>query len=146
MNSFTRFVGKLPLSGKMLIRPALFGLYQSTTLSERRLKYWSLIIFFSFFVFVHGLQAALGVEALGFESPVWTKTIFGLYALVNISVVLAQISLGLRATQFFFKKGNGSFSPKRKRYINYSKSEVKTMLVVTLGGQIIFILFYTWYS
>ncbi len=143
MKSFTRFVGKLPFTGKMPIRQFVFDLYRSTTKEERRRKYLSVVILLSVNVLMHGAQAAIGIQALSFKTPLWAKVFMGLYTLTNISVVLAQISLVFRATGFCFR---GPYSREKKRYRDvFSTSEIKTMWAVTVGGQIAFVFLYALY-
>jgi hypothetical protein len=143
MKSFTRFVGRLPFSGKLLIRQFVFGLYRSTTKTERRRKYLSLVILLSIYVPVHVLQAVLGIQALDFNAPIWVKVFMSLYALINISVVLVQISLGFRATKFCFR---GLYSQTKKKYNHVlSTSERRTIQLVTGGGQITFVVLYALY-
>lgn len=143
MKKFTKFIGKFPFSGKISIRSLVFSLYQSTTVVERRKSYLRLVALLVLFVLVHGVQAGMGVQVLGFDSPIWAKAISGLYALINICVVLAQVHLGFRTTQFFFK---GLFPRRRRSYVEYSGAEANVMCTVTLGGQIIFLLLYLLYK
>ena len=140
MRSFVRFVNRLPLAGKLAIRPFIFSLYQSTTKKERRRRYLSVLILFGFLFCTHVYQAWSGFRVFSFNAPIWAKAIGGLYALVNASVVVAQVSLLIRATRFFWK---GAFPRTKYRQCRlFSSSEALTMMVVTLGGQIVFGLTY----
>ena len=142
MKWFTKFVGRLPFAGKMSIRPLVFGLYHSTTAVERRKSYLYILTLLVFFVLLHAVQARMGIQALGFNSPIWAKAISGLYALANVFVVLTQLHLGFRTTRFFF----GGLYPRSKRsYVDYSGAEVEIMLAVTIGGQIVFLSLYSIY-
>jgi uncharacterized membrane protein YhaH (DUF805 family) len=142
MKSFAKLVGKLPLIGKLLIRPYVFNLYQSMTSRERRRNYIHLMVLLVLFILFHGVLAKMGIRALSFDSPMWVKVISVLYAIANICVILSQIYLGFRATHFFLK------APLRagKNDCGYSDAETVVMIIVTLGGQIVFFSLYLWYS
>lgn len=141
MKWFTKFVGRLPLSGKMPIRLLVFGLYHSTTAVERRKSYLYILTILVFFVLLHVVQAIMGIQVLGFNSPIWAKAISGLYALVNVFVVLTQLHLGFRTTRFFFR---GLYPRSKRSYIDYSGAEVA--MAVTLVGQIVFLSLYSIYK
>ncbi len=143
MRSFAKFIGRLPFVGKMSIKPLVFALYQSTTPEERRWNYFKLASFLTLFILLHGVQMQMGITALKFDSPVWAKIVSAFYGVTNFCVVLTQIHLGYRTTRFFLK---GLYPRVRRNYTKHSGSEVAIMLAVTLGGQIIFLSQYLWYS
>ena len=143
MKSFAKFIGRLPFSGKMSIKPLVFGLYQSTTWEERQWNYAKLAGFLVLFILIHGVQMTIGIRALEFESPVWAKVVSAFYAIANFFAVLTQVYLGYRTTRFFFR----DLYPRVKRsYTEHSGTEVAIMHIVTLGGQIIFFSQYLWYG
>lgn len=143
MKEFARFIGMLPFAGKMTIRPLVYRFYQSTTKTERRRSYLHLVVLLVFFVLFHAVQAKMGVQALSFNAPTWVKAISGLYALANICVVLTQMYLGFRATNFLFK---GLYPRTNRSHPKWTDVEVVTILAVTLGGQIVFLLLYSLYK
>lgn len=143
MKGFTKLIGRLPFTGKMSIKPLVFGLYQSTTREERLWSYAKFASFLVLFILLHGVQMKMGIRALEFDSPIWTKVVSAIYAIVNFCVVLIQIHLGYRTTRFFFR---GLYPRAKRGYTEHSSTEVAIMLAVTLGGQIIFLSQYLWYS
>ena len=142
MKSFAKLIGKLPFAGKLAIRPTIFSFYQSVTERERRRNYLWLLLLFVSFVLLHGVQAKMGIEALGFDSPIWAKMVSALYAAANICVIVTQIYLGFRVTRFVF---TAPYPRMRRKGNDYSAKQANTMLVVTLGGQVIFLILYCWY-
>ncbi|MEK7514468.1 MAG: hypothetical protein AAB587_01455 [Patescibacteria group bacterium] len=143
MKSFAKLVGMLPFIGKMLIRPYVFNLYQSTRGEERRWSYVYLMVLLVLLTLFHGVLAKMGIRALSFDSPIWVKAISALYTITNICVILSQIYLGFRATCFFLRaRENRAW----RNDTGYSAAEAVTMIAVTLAGQIIFFSLYLWYS
>lgn len=143
MKGFAKLIGRLPFAGKMSIKSLVFGLYQSTTREERQWSYAKLAGLLVLFILLHGVQMKMGIRALEFDSPIWAKVVSAIYAIANFCVVLTQIHLGYRTTRFFFR---GLYPRVKRSYTEHSGTEVAIMLVVTLGGQIIFLSQYLWYS
>jgi hypothetical protein len=142
MKWFTKLVGRLPFAGKMSIRPLVFGLYHSTTAIERRNSYLRILRLLAFFVLLHAVQTEMGIQALGFDSPIYAKAISGLYVLANVLVILTQLHLVFRTTRFFF---SGLYPRSKRGYVGYSGAEMAIMLAVTIGGQIVFLSLYILY-
>jgi len=142
MKSFFRFIGMLPFIGKIGIKLLVYHFYQSMTASERKQSYLHLIVFLAYSILLHATQAMVGIQALSFNSPLWVKVISGLYAIINICVILTQAYLGLRITNFWRR---GMCPRTNKAMPEWTISEVATMLAVTFGGQIFFITLYLWY-
>lgn len=135
MRGFVRFINRLPFAGKMSIRPLVFLLYSSTTRGRQWASYAGLIILLAVFVVGHSFQARDGMAA-AMAGPVSVKIVGGLYAVANISVVIAQVYLAGRVT-LFIRRG---LTPRRKKaYRGFSLTSVIIMIAVTLGGQIVFL-------
>lgn len=101
----------------------------------RRFSYLGVVVLLSYFVYAHTSQAWDGLQVLGFNAPIWAKAIGGLYALVNASVVVAQVSLLIRATRFFWK---APFPRTTRKSPLYTLSEFLLVSAVTIGGQAVF--------
>ncbi len=142
MKGFAKFIAKLPLMGKLTIRPLVFGVYQSTNTTERANRYLWFMVVLVLYLLLHAVQAIIGINALGFNSPVWVKVICALYAFINACVVLAQFYLGYRVTRFNL----GNTYPRTERsYDDHSDTEVLIMKIVTIGGQTVFLSLFFWY-
>ncbi|NTW13930.1 MAG: hypothetical protein HGA31_02770 [Candidatus Moranbacteria bacterium] len=139
MTSFTKFIGKLPFSGKLAIRPLAYRFYLSTTSSERKRSYLALLALLAFYVLTHAVQAEMGTEILRQDSPIWAKVIAGIYAVVNTCVTLTQIHLCLRATHYLFL---GHYPRIQRSVPEWSDAETKRMVSVTFIGQAIFLVVY----
>ena len=143
MKRFAKLIGMFPFCGKLTIRPFVFGIYQSTTGGGRWKNYAALMVVLLLFILLHGLQAKMGVEALNFSAPIWVRGVAGLYALINACVVLTQIHLVFRATYFSLAK---PLAKEKRVYYCHSEAEKLKMIVITLGGQIVFLLIYILYK
>jgi hypothetical protein len=143
MKTLARFVGKLPFSGKVLVRLLALLFFYSTTKISRWLIYICLMVFLALFILVHGAQVVFGLEVMYFTCPIWAKLYSGFYALANLCVVLTQIYISFRATHFLCK---GRYSRvKRSIVYKWTLAEVVFMLVVTLGGNVAFLAIYIEY-
>lgn len=146
MKSFTKFVSKLPFSGKALIRPVIFALYQSIAASERKQNYLNAIFLLTLFILAHAVQVSFAVRMMSFDAPAWVRVISAFYALVNICVCVVQMHICFRATRFYLyapyprAARNGRGAPNVKMTI-----EGMIALVITLSGQIFFFSLYFHY-
>ncbi|HEY1041378.1 MAG TPA: hypothetical protein VGE63_01495 [Candidatus Paceibacterota bacterium] len=144
MKNFTKMIGKLPFVGKAVIGLLIFRFYNSADCMDRRNRFIPLAFLLIAFVFLHGLQAQLGIKGLGFSAPMAVKILFGLYTLINICVLVAHLYLLVRCTIFFLKK---NMYPKVERTRKKSSDKQETlMLMVTVGGQAIFLSCYLTYG
>jgi len=135
MRGFVYFINGIPFCGKLPIRYLLLMCFQSETEILRRHNGLALLFVLATFIFGHTLQAVLGIEALGFKSPVWAKIIFGLFTTANLCVAVAQIYLAFRVKHFFFDR---PFLQTRKTLSTYSFGESVKMLVITFFCHMIF--------
>ncbi len=137
-------IGKLPFSGKMSIAPLIFNFYNSTNSIDRKKSYFIIAGLLSAFVLFHGVQAQMGIKGLGYNAPMILKIVFGFYACVNVCVSLTQFYLFVRCTHFLL---TSKTYPKIKRdWKGHTDKQKVLMAVVTLGGQIIFLICYLSYS
>lgn len=142
---FKSFVARLPFSGKFIIGQLFMNLYtNSPTPTKRAINYLILIVLLAIYIIAHGYQAQLGLEAfLKFNSPPYVLFIFFLYSIINISVVIVQAYLAIRATMYMYKSHNYHISFKPHSF--HSNSSTIIALLVTLAGQLIFCAFYFMY-
>lgn len=144
MRWFIRFVNSLPLAGKMTIRAVVFPFYQSTTKEDRRLYYALTMALLAFLIVVHAVQALMGFQlAVLLHCPAWARAIGGVYALVNVSVVLVQSHLAFRVTRFLFK---GTYPRRLRSYERYSSRDLLKMGAVTVIGQAVMLAVYFHYA
>mgnify|MGYP001600585050 FL=1 len=106
-------------------------------------KFWQVLSLLVLYIFFHGIQAEIGFEALHFDAPVWVRIIFGLYATANTCVVLTQIYLLYRITIFLFK---ASLPRIKRNPPEFSDVEKVRMVGITIGGQILFFVFFLAYQ
>ena len=143
MKTFVRLVSALPFSGKIGISPSYYKFLGSRTKSDQISNYYLLLLLLVVMVLCHGVQAQMGFEALSFNSPVWAKVISMIYAAVNILVVVVQAYLIYQTTVHLFK---GRLCKTERPIHGFTSSEVLTAFLVTLGGQIAFLVPYIIYS
>lgn len=137
MKAFSLFIGRLPLAGKLSIRPLFSDLYCSQSFPERLKRYFVLIGVLVLFIFAHGMQARMGIQlATTFNKPFWVVIIGGLYAIINLAVSVAQMYLAYKATRFLFR--NRYLRSKSQALRDLSVIEILIAAVVTLSGQLIF--------
>ncbi len=134
MKKIAIFIGKLPFVGKLVIRPVIFGLYQSQTFYKRLIYYCLLVVILLYFVFVHGSQMISAIKYFNLNSSFILKGVCCVFAVVNFCVTLTQLYLIYRSTCFFIK---GKYLKKIHHYRDYSFLEKVIMFVTTLSGQII---------
>lgn len=142
MKKFARCIGALPFLGRMKIRPYTYRFYQSESKEGRLFHYTRLKLLLIFFVILHACFVGLGIHALSFNAPILAKGIYVTYALINMSVVLVQVHLYLRARVFWSKD---LYSRGNKSHPKWSSLEERAMWTVTLGGNLIFIICYFLY-
>jgi hypothetical protein len=143
MRRLTIWMGRLPLAGKLTIRPLLFDIYTATSRKKRIVWY---IVFMAVIVLSligHGAQAQMGLEAFQFHSPLWARAYSVLYACVNSCVVVVHAYLGYRTTRFLQR---GRYPKSRRQYTHHSGGETATAFLVTMAGQLTFALQYIWYA
>ena len=143
MKILAKLIGTLPLAGKMVIRPLVFHLYQSPSTEQRSQNYARLILLLVLLAILHLVQMSLGIEAVLCTSPMWAKVVSVLYAIANFCVALTQVQLSFRATGFYRK---GSYPQKKRGYKKYSTQQELHMIIVTIGGQIVFFTQYTLFN
>ncbi len=137
-------VGKLPFSGKMSIAPSIFKFYNSTNSTDRKKAYSTLALLLIAFVFFHGIQAQMGIKGLSYQAPLIVKVLFGLYATVNICVTVTQFYLLARSTYFLLT--SKTYPRAERKWKEHTDKAKIWMLIVTLGGQAVFLTCYMCYS
>ena len=137
-------INKLPLAGKLWLRPALHAVYRAdyTTKKYKAVLAYGLL---TLFIFAHGFQAILGYELFQKDINLGVNIIGASYGIVNALVTYTQIVLIIRLSNHLRKfyeseKYRNVRIKKMPEYKNYIL-EVITPIVVTLGGQILFMTF-----
>jgi hypothetical protein len=143
LRTFSKFMGRLPFSGRALIRPGVNAVRQSQTRCTRAICYIALMVLLVILVVAHGYQAWMGVSALGFLAPIWAKCVFALYGLVNSAVTLTQVHIICRTTRYVVAT---PLKAQARRLSEFTITEEVTMFLVTLGGQAAFAVPYLMYQ
>lgn len=136
--AFGRFVARFPFAGRLAIRPA-YRNFRHSDEGNRTSRFAWLSKILGLMVLGHGWQSRLGIIAikqlfLKKISAFWLLVFVG-YTAANVAVTIAQATLLMWATYVYF--GNKRVTP-GKANEPFSGGEVMLMLVVTLGGQLLF--------
>ncbi len=138
MKGFTKWVGKMPFSGKYQITRWSFRFYYSLDPIERWKHYCFLLVMLLLYVLTHSALALLGAIAVNGSAPCWVNAIFALYVLANGCSAVAQAHLLYRASRFQFNLR--SPYPRRARSLPaYKLSGRLACIAVTATGQALFI-------
>lgn len=141
MRKFVQFVSKFPFAGKAAIRPA-FREFISSKARERHKAIAWLSTLLSALILGHGYQARMGFSAIGrlMQAPMRFKAfwhaVFISYTAVNIAVTVAQVYLLMYALYIYVSARRTALIGPRDDFTN---REVLAMLLVTLGGQFLFL-------
>ena len=138
LRAFTQLVSRLPFAGRAAIRPA----YRSFIRAKKGKKHGAMAWLSSvlgFMIWGHGYQAIRGAAAMRLAFLMKAKwfshvVVMG-YTAANVAVTIAQVYL-LALSLYYY------FADKRTRLLGgheeFSGGEILLMLVVTLGGQLLF--------
>lgn len=141
MKRYSKFVGKLPFSGKIAIKECLVNLYTQETLKDRLKVFSGVVLFLLLFIFAHLMQSSMGVTLFLTTDFVAVKIMALVYAAVNLMVSIEQVYLLIRSTYFIIRTRK-SMRIGKSREAKTTKREVVLAVIVTLAGQIIFGGFY----
>lgn len=136
MKRFVRFVGRLPFAGKIPIRNHYFGMHRAETDRERNSHYYVLNILFCLMTIGHGGQAVMSLYDLYFYiAPLWAHAIYLIYFLLNVMVIVTQVSLWMRVC--------GDYTEERVRTLHGEStlplSDQLYATAVTIGIQAVFL-------
>ena len=132
------WINRLPLAGKITLRPMLLNVYCET---QRSKKYWKILgicSFLLFFIYMHWLQALMGWTGYIHQSNVAWGIICLVYAGLNILVCYTQTVLFFRALSHTVRFARGRI-PKNVKHTfpSYSTLYKALCFVVTMTGQIV---------
>jgi hypothetical protein len=139
MRKFINFINKFPLIGKVSIRQEAFLIYTSTSKGKRGSHLVVFYIMMLMFMCGHGYQAAFGMKSLLFNAHFFIKLGFLFYAIINFMAVLSHVDIIIRIINFTKRK---TYTKIKRQYRNYAKGDFLKMAIITLCGQIIFLIFY----
>lgn len=138
LKQFTQTVSKLPFAGKLAIRPA-FRTFLRARRGRRGWAFAWVSKLLGLMVVGHGFQAWKGLLAMRMAFVVKTKVfwhlVFAGYTAANIAVTIAQAYLLVWCCYVFVtQRRTGYAGPNTE----FTGMEILVMLVVTLGGQVLF--------
>lgn len=129
-------INKLPLAGKLAIKPTLFWAYKATTRKEKFIRISLALLLLIILIFFHYIQMESGWE-IYIKTQVVVLQVIGItYAVVNAAVIYTQGVLSLRVLKIVSRSPKRS--PCRLHCKPYSFGYVMLCGVVTFGGQVIF--------
>jgi hypothetical protein len=138
VKKFVYAVNSMPFSGKIGLGIVAHSYWNATSIKAKSRSFVVLLLLLAIFIFGHGLQASMAFQALQTSQSILLSIVFITYGLVNIAVVIAQIHLLFRALRLLTKR-----LPKRARkYVEMGCGTEILCVVVTLLGQIIFLIAY----
>jgi len=141
MKRFATQIGRLPLAGRIPIKPIVFCLFQSTNQFERTYSYIQLMVLLLTLIGLHAFQMWIALTVITFPTPAWVQLVSIVYILGNGCVIFAQAHLCYRATLFYFSRS--AYRQKMRDYRPHSQDEIRLMLGVTFTIQILFFGIYT---
>lgn len=139
LKRFTQLVSKLPFAGKLAIRPAFRNFVRANGRKRHGAFAW-LSSILGFMVIGHGRQAWVGLQAMRLayfaKTKVFWHVVFAGYTAANIAVTIAQAYLLCWSLYVFATRRHTGLIAAAD---DYTGREIVVMLVVTLGGQGLFI-------
>lgn len=148
----TKWIGMLPFSGRLILKPALFSVYGCRGKKKFKRLTFALIVLI-LFIAGHSFQAYLGYSLFKYTGYLVVKIVAVIYATVNVLVTYCQVFLFFRVTIHCLKRIKTDWRKKRRRK-KISDREIPEFSVrqqiifasITLAGQIIFFLCQTIFS
>ena len=139
VKAFGRLIGRFPFAGRVAIRPA-FRKFRNAPKGERSSAFSGFSTLMLVMVGGHGWQARLGWLALkkGYLMKVhafWQAIFIG-YTAANLAVTFVQSTLLLWCMYVYFTGQH--MKPGRSAEEPFTGRELMLMVVVTLGGQLLF--------
>ena len=133
------WINKLPLSGKLGIRPTMFAVYAEKSFKKKLVKSLAAYFILIMFVIGHSIQAKMGYDALQVQRHFLINFFCGMYALVNVLVTFTQVVLTVRLTAHLIRSFSQEalFSHKITLY-DFSWGHKLLAASVTIGGQLLF--------
>jgi len=136
----SKLIGRLPLCGRLAIKPLLIKTYSASGTEKKSLVFASYLLL-TFFVLMHFLQAKLGYDLFCSKTNIAIQLFMLLYATINVLVTYAQFFLLCRLSIHCLKNRNmfrGGYVHKPFNS-NFSFAQTAVFLVVTMSGQIMFL-------
>jgi len=138
MRSFVKIVSAFPFAGKMAIRPTIHSFIKAPLGKAKTVWLGISAVVLKFMIWGHARQAQMGVRvfmrSLGRARVFW-QGVFVSYIVVNVAVTIVQVYLLLWVWYIYLK---GKRTPLLGKHEEYTGGEVLLMLVVTMGGQFLF--------
>jgi hypothetical protein len=133
-------ISKLPLCGRLMIKPLLYNTYGASGYKKIVLVVLSYVVLIGL-VLGHSYQANLGYTFFCNNEHVVTKVFMLLYMIVNILVTYVQLFLCYRLFVHCIKQREmfKQHTEDIHKFIGFTPVQVMLMTFITLSGQIMFI-------
>lgn len=133
------YVNKLPLAGKLFIRPIMF-LACAGPPNQRIARASLALLLLAIMIYAHYSQMTMGWETYTRSSFIFTQTIGLAYATVNALVVYTHCVLSLRLIRMAWKSSKYRKSKNyRLRLTPLTPMHTFLCFTITLGGQAVFL-------